>query len=165
AALARIAGARAPSGRVQRASYPAGAMRPKLIGALAGAALALAALGGGAAQASGGCRVLSPPGSLGATLLALHRDYMRYQPDVHNPKISGPVGAVHLGQCHGEQYALATFRQRYNGVNFGTTDQPERFQKPPGQGWVDIGNTGGDPCGSMPTALLVAWKIVRACPG
>ena len=115
--------------------------------------------------AAGGCKVLTPPPSLGKTLLALHRDYMRYQPDTRKPKISGPVGAVHLGVCGGERYAMASFDQTYNGVNFGTTDQPERFQKPPGQGWVDIGNTGGDPCGSMPTKLLIAWKIVRSCSG
>lgn len=117
------------------------------------------------ASTAGACKVLMPPRSLGKTLLALHRDYMHYQPDVHKPKISGPVGPVHLGVCGGEKYAMASFDQAYNGVNFGTTDQPELFQKPPGQGWVDIGNTGGDPCGSMPTALLVAWKIVRSCAG
>jgi hypothetical protein len=117
------------------------------------------------AQASSGCVALSAPSSLGKTLLALHRDYMSHQPDVHDPKITGPVGAVHLGRCGGEQYAEASFDARYNGVNFGVTDQPERFQKPPGEGWRDIGNTGGDPCGSMPTALLVDWKVVRGCPG
>jgi hypothetical protein len=117
------------------------------------------------ARTASACRVLIAPRSLGARLLRLHRAYMRLQPDTHNPKVSGPVGRVHLGVCGGERYALASFDQRYNGVNFGTTDQPERFQKPPGQGWVDVGNTGGNPCGTMPSALLVAWKVVRACPG
>jgi hypothetical protein len=117
------------------------------------------------AHAAAGCAVLTAPSSLGKTLLNLHRDYMKAQPDTHNPTITGPVGAVHLGVCTGEKYAIASFDQRYNGAYFGTTDQPERFQKPPGEGWRDIGNTGGDPCGSMPTQLLIAWKIVRGCPG
>jgi len=111
------------------------------------------------------CRALVSPSSLGTTLLDLHRDYMRHRPDTRNPKITGPVGPVDLGICSGKKYALATFDARYNGFYFGPTDQPERFIKPPGGGWRDIGNTGGAPCGSMPTALLVAWKIVRACPG
>lgn len=91
---------------------------------------------------------------------------MQGQPDVHNPKITGPVGPVHLGVCTNEKYALTSFNQTYNGVNFETTDQPEQFQEPPGQGWVDTGNTGGDPCGgSIPSALLIDWKVVRSCPG
>jgi hypothetical protein len=110
------------------------------------------------------CKVLSVPSSLGATLLGLHRAYERAQPDVHNPTITGPVGRIDLGVCGEERYAVASFNQRYNGVDFGTTDQPERFVQPPGRGWRDVGNTGGDPCGSSPTALLEAWKIVRRCP-
>ncbi len=117
-----------------------------------------------AGNAAPGCRVLGAPSSLGRTLLRLHRDAERTQPDVHNPTITGPVGRVDLGICVGERYALAWFAAKYNGVYFGTEDQPERFIQPPGEGWRDIGNTGGDPCGSAPTALLKAWKIVRGCP-
>ena len=126
-------------------------------------ALGAAVAPGGAAGAAR-CRVLVAPASLGPTLLALHRAYMRHQPDVHDPRITGPVGHVHLGSCGGEEYALATFDARYNGYYFGSEDQPERFVKPPGRSFRDIGNTGGDPCGSAPTALLVGWGIVRSCP-
>jgi hypothetical protein len=141
-------------------------MRIRLLAALL--VLCLPAFFGSAAvqaHSDSGCSALHPPASLGKTLLALHRDYMRHRPDVHDPKIGGPVGPVHLGECAGERYAVASFDARYNGYYFGVTDQPERFEKPPGDRWRDIGNTGGEPCGSMPTALLVAWKLVRACPG
>ena len=117
-----------------------------------------------AASEAVGCRVLAAPGSLDKTLLSLHRAYESHQPDVHNPTITGPVGRVDLGICGGRRYALAGFDARYNGLYFGTEDQPERFVEPPGEGWRDIGNTGGDPCGSAPTALLKGWKIVRGCP-
>jgi len=116
------------------------------------------------AQAATSCTVLAAPQSLGKTLLTLHREYMRHQPDVHHPTITGPVGRVRLGRCGSERYALASFDARYNGLYFGIEDQPERFVKLPHQPWKDIGNTGGDPCGSAPTALLVAWKIIRSCP-
>jgi hypothetical protein len=143
---------------------------------LAGAAAALAlvtttagpaaaAAGAPPARAATSCRALATPASLGATLLAQHRAYMRHQPDVHKPKITGPVGRVYLGVCGSERYALAVFDATYNGLYFGPTDQPERFVEPAGGGWRDIGNTGGEPCGSAPTALLEAWKIVRSCPG
>ena len=89
---------------------------------------------------------------------------MRHQPLVKNPTISGPVGAVNLGRCGHTRYALADFNARYNGINFGTQDQPERFSMAAGGAWKDLGNTGGDPCGTMPTALLKAWKVIRACP-
>jgi hypothetical protein len=148
----------------------ASVQRPTLtIAALASAT----ALVGGATFAAGdasasrdatSCKVLAASSSLGATLLGLHRAYERHQPDVHNPTITGPVGRIDLGVCGGERYAFASFNARYNGVYFGTTDQPERFVEPPGHGWRDIGNTGGDPCGSAPTALLEAWKLVRSCP-
>jgi hypothetical protein len=111
------------------------------------------------------CSVLTSPRSLGATLLRLHRDYMRHQPEVRNPTITGPVGRIHLGSCGGERYALATFDARYNGLYFGAEDQPERFVRPHGKGWKDIGNTGGSPCGAAPTALVKAWKLVSRCPG
>jgi hypothetical protein len=143
-----------------------------LVLAVAAAALALVTTTAGPAAASAAaparaatsCRALATPASLGATLLALHRAYMRHQPDVHKPKITGPVGRVYLGVCGSRRYALADFDATYNGLYFGVTDQPERFVKPAGGGWRDIGNTGGEPCGSAPTGLLVAWKIVRSCP-
>jgi hypothetical protein len=115
-------------------------------------------------RAKSTCRALAAPASLGGTLLALYREYELHRPDVHNPTITGPVGAVHLGICGNRRYALASFDARYNGFYFGVEDQPERFVAAPGKGWRDIGNTGGDPCGSAPTALLKAWRIVRACP-
>jgi len=143
-----------------------------LVLASAAAALALLTAAAGPAAAVGAparvatsCRVLATPASLGPTLLALHRTYMLHQPDVHKPKITGPVGRVYLGVCGLERYALADFDATYNGLYFGVQDQPERFVKPAGGGWRDIGNTGGEPCGSAPTALLEAWKIVRGCPG
>ncbi len=116
------------------------------------------------ARAATGCVALETPPGLGKTLLVLHRAYLRHQPDVHNPKVTGPVGRVHLGRCGAERHALASFDATYNGLYFGIEDQPERFVKRPGGAWTDIGNTGGDPCGSAPTALLVAWKIVHGCP-
>ena len=117
-----------------------------------------------AAHAAGSCTVLATPPSLGATLLRLHRKYMSHQPDVHHPKITGPVGTVHLGRCGSERYASASFDARYNGLYFGIEDQPERFIQLSHHTWKDIGNTGGDPCGSAPTPLLVAWKLIRSCP-
>jgi hypothetical protein len=141
-------------------------MRIRLIVlALAWSIVAATSLGSSAAQASTSCRALSAPSGLGMTLLALHREYMRHCPDTHNPKITGPVGPVHLGRCNGKEYAIASFDARYNGFYFGTEDQPERFVKPHHGDWRDLGNTGGDPCGSMPTVLLVDWRIVRHCAG
>lgn len=131
---------------------------------LAGA-ISVASAGHLAANAAAACKVLVAPGSLGKALLGLHRAYERHQPDVHNPRITGPVGRVRLGICGTTRYTLASFDARYNGLYFGIEDQPERFVARAGKGWRDIGNTGGNPCGSAPTALLVAWKIVRSCPG
>jgi hypothetical protein len=145
-------------------------MRRTLLAIPAVAAAALvAAIGAPGAGATGHqpatCGVLPTPAGLGATLLRLHRAYERTLPDVHNPHFTGPVGPVHVGICGSERYASANFDARYNGHYFGIQDGPERFVKPAGQGWRDIGNTGGDPCGSAPTGLLVAWGIVRSCPG
>ena len=128
-------------------------------------AISVASANALATPAAASCHVLAAPGSLEKTLLGLHRAYERHQPDVHNPTITGPVGRVDLGACGAERYALAWFDARYNGLYFGTEDQPERFIEPSGRGWRDIGNTGGDPCGAAPTALLMAWKIVHSCPG
>ena len=119
---------------------------------------------GATAHAASNCRVLSTPSSLGVTLLSHHRAYMHHRPAVHKPTIPGPVGRVYLGICGSKRYALTDFDATYNGLYFGVEDQPERFVKPAGAGWRDIGNTGGDPCGSAPLALLKAWKLVRACP-
>jgi len=142
--------------------------RPSIISLAAVAVLAGAAVSSATprvAHASGSCTVLAAPPSLGNTLLRLHREYMSHRPDVHHPKITGPVaGTVHLGRCGSERYAIASFDARYNGFYFGVEDQPERFTRLPGHPWKDIGNTGGDPCGSAPTALLVAWKTIRSCP-
>ena len=127
-------------------------------------AVSVAGADAGAAGAVTSCNVLTAPSSVGKTLLGLHRAYERHQPDVHNPTITGPVGRIDLGICGGERYALARFDARYNGLSFGTEDQPERFIERSGGGWRDIGNTGGDPCGSAPTPLLVGWKLIRSCP-
>jgi hypothetical protein len=133
--------------------------------ALAALTTALPAAGVAApARAASTCRVLSAPRSLGATLLTLHRAYMAHQPDVHNPRITGPVGPVHLGVCGTTTWALTAFDARYNGVNFGETDQPERFSRAAGKGWVDLGNTGGDPCDAAPPTLILDWKLVTRCP-
>jgi hypothetical protein len=144
-------------------------LRPTIVPLAAAAALLgiapLASAHTLAARTSSSCTVLVAPSSLGKTLLTLHRAYERVQPDVHNPVITGPVGRVDLGVCGVERYALTTFDAKYNGVNFGATDQPEHFVELPGHAWRDVGNTGGDPCGTAPTALLKAWKIVSACPG
>jgi hypothetical protein len=131
------------------------------------AALAVASLSGAgtpAAGATNGCSALPAPSSLGGQLLRIHRSYERSQPDVHKPTITGPVGRVLLGHCGSKRWALASFDGTYNGDYFGTEDQPERFSQLPGKPWRDLGNTGGEPCGSAPTALLEAWKIVRSCP-
>ena len=80
------------------------------------------------------------------------------------PTITGPVGRVYVGICGSKRYALADFDAHYNGLYFGIQDQPERFIKPAGEAWQDIGNTGGPPCGAAPLALLKAWKIVHSCP-
>ena len=132
--------------------------------ASSGLAAAVSGVDAAATPASASCRVLAAPASLGATLLRLHRAYERHQPDVHNPTITGPVGRVDLGVCGASRYALGWFDARYNGFYFGTEDQPERFVEPAGGSWRDLGNTGGDPCGAAPTALLVAWKLVPRCP-
>ncbi len=141
-----------------------GKARHLTLALIAVAALAAPLTVAGTANASSTCTVLTAPPSLAVTLLRLHRTYMRHQPLVRNPTISGPVGEVHLGRCGRTQYALADFNAHYNGINFGIQDQPERFAKAAGGAWKDLGNTGGDPCGTMPTALLKAWKVTRACP-
>jgi hypothetical protein len=135
------------------------------LAATAALAVSLPSAGAAAtAHTAGDCRVLATPHSLGATLLRLHRVYMRHQPDVRKPTITGPVGRVYVGICGSKRYALADFDAHYNGLYFGIQDQPERFIKPAGEAWQDIGNTGGPPCGSAPLALLKAWKIVHSCP-
>jgi len=132
-------------------------------GAVAIAVPAASASPPAATLGTSGCHVLRAPRSLGATLLALHRAYMLRQPDVHDPQISGPVGTVHLGVCGTTRWALADFSARYNGVNFGVTDQPERFSQARGRSWVDLGNTGGDPCAAAPRALILDWKLATRC--
>ena len=152
------------SANVRRVPRP----RRSILSLAAVAALAAASLSIAdppVAHAARSCNVLAAPPSLGATLVRLHREYMSHQPDVHHPEITGPVaGTVHLGRCGSERYALASFDARYNGFYFGVEAQPERFVRLPHQPWKDIGNTGGDPCGSAPTALLEAWKVIRSCP-
>ena len=145
---------------------PLKAIVPLAVAAAFGCAFAVPDASGVTAvgRAAASCRVLRPPSSLAGTLLQLHRTYERHQPDVHDPKITGPVGRVRLGTCGAERYALASFDARYNGYYFGTEDQPERFVSAPGGAWRDIGNTGGEPCGSAPAALLEAWGIVHSCP-
>jgi hypothetical protein len=139
--------------------------RITLTGALAAlAAASLAGAGAPAAGAAGSCTALATPATLGGELLRVHRTFEDHQPDVRKPTITGPVGRVLLGSCGSKRWALASFDATYNGHYFGTEDQPERFTQLPGQGWRDLGNTGGDPCGSAPTSLLKAWKIVRSCP-
>jgi hypothetical protein len=144
-------------------SFPSRLLVPLAVCALLAATAGATSGSARSPAASGACRVLTTPRSLAATLLRLHRVYMRHRPDVHHPTITGPVGRVDLGACGATRYAEATFDARYNGVYFGAEDQPERFVRR-GGGWRDIGNTGGDPCGSAPTALLVGWRIVRRCP-
>ena len=143
-------------------------LRPLILSLAVATVLAAASVSGATAHvahATRNCTVLAAPPSLANTLLRLHREYMSQQPDVHHPKITGPVaGTVHLGRCGSERYAIASFKARYNGFYFGVEDQPERFIQLPHHPWKDIGNTGGDPCGSAPTPLLVAWKIIRSCP-
>jgi hypothetical protein len=112
-----------------------------------------------ARTATNSCKALSAPRRLDATLLAVHRTYMSRQPDVHNPTITGPVGHVYLGVCGTTLWALADFDARYNGYNFGVTDQPERFDNPKNRGWTDLGNTGGLLCDAAPAALLKVWKL------
>src|ERR1039458_236271 len=72
------------------------------------ASVSASSLDGVAAHAAPSCKVLSAPRSLGATLLSLHRNYMRHQPDVHKPTITGPVGRVYLGRCRTERHAPAS---------------------------------------------------------
>jgi len=119
---------------------------------------------GAVSRTAAACRVLTTPVTLGAKLLKLHRNYTAHQPNVRRFKVTGPAGHVYLGACGSKRYALASFDATLNGQYFGIQDQPERFAEPAGAGWRDLGNTGGDPCGLVPTALLKAWKFVRACP-
>lgn len=112
------------------------------------------------AQSSASCRVLKAPPQLGPTLRRLHLAYLRRT--TRNPSIRGPIGRVHLGRCGAARYALATFSQRYNGLDFGQTDQPEYFTASAPGRWRDRGNTGGQLCGTAPAALLYAWHVVRA---
>jgi hypothetical protein len=133
------------------------------LAALAGA-VSVTSADAGAAQSAVVCGVLTTPAALGKTLLGVHRTYMRHQPDVHNPKITGPVGRVYVGICGATLYALADFNATYNGIFFGIQDEPERFRQRDGKGWTDLGNTGGDLCGAVPTRLLIGWKILKSCP-
>ena len=141
---------------------------PSILSLAAVAVLSGASVSSGtplAAHAPRSCTVLAAPPSLGATLLRVHRQYMSHQPDVHHPRITGPVaGTLHLGRCGSERYAIASFDARYDGFSFGVEDQPERFTQLPRHPWRDIGNTGGDPCGSAPPRCSSSWKIIRSCP-
>jgi hypothetical protein len=141
-------------------------MARRVTGVLAMAVLsvwtALAVLPQPAAAKPSSCKSLATPATLGPVLLKLHRGYMRTQPDVHNPTITGPVGRVYYGICTTTHWALADFDARYNGYYFGETDQPERFKQVAGKSWVDLGNTGGPLCAAAPAPMLAAWKIKSA---
>jgi hypothetical protein len=143
------------------------AKRPALLAvcalALSMAAVAIPSAHARTAHSAAACRVLKAPKGLGATFRTLHLTYLRHRPDTHNPSIRGPLGTIRDGRCGTTDYALASFSQTYNGLNFGETDQPEYFTKAAGHGWRDRGNAGGEPCDTAPHALLRAWHFV-SCP-
>jgi len=106
-------------------------------------------------QASGGVQVLVIPAedraALRTTHLALSQN-QRYSAD----QIEGPLpNSVYyaLDNSTGTYWALATF----STAGFGTQDQPEVFSKKIGQSWVDLGDTGGNPC-KVPAPVLAAWN-------
>jgi hypothetical protein len=141
---------------------PALAMAALLAACCAAALVVVAGPAGGAAPSSAPaatCRVLPVTAELKATLLRVHRAAITSP----GAKTSGPVGRVYYGRCPKAYYALASFRFRTPQLDFGTQDQPERFQRRVGGRWRDRGDTGGFVCEAAPKALLRLWGLQRGC--
>lgn len=131
-----------------------------VLAALAASALALAAGQGASASfnSSSGCVTLPVTAKLKSTLLRVHRATQNA-----STTTTGPFGRVYYGRCPKAFYALATFRHRTPQVDFGSQDQPERFQRRVGGAWTDRGDTGGFLCEAAPKALLKLWKLDESC--
>ncbi len=87
----------------------------------------------------------------------LKLDLRRAHKKVTDRGFWGPTKVL-LGRCDSDAgtkfYALAWFKDK----ELGYQDQPERFTRRKGQGWKDLGDTGGPPCDTgFPKALLRAW--------
>ncbi|HEX6390007.1 MAG TPA: hypothetical protein VFZ89_11180 [Solirubrobacteraceae bacterium] len=141
-------------------------MRRALVLAVVLGACALAApvagVGAGpaaSASAAATCRVLPVTAALKATLLRVRRAAIT----TPGATTSGPVGRVYYGRCPKAYYALASFRYKTPQLDFGTQDQPERFQRRVGGRWRDLGDTGGFVCEAAPKALLMLWRLQRGC--
>lgn len=70
--------------------------------------------------------------------------------------VAGPiVGSVFYARYGKAEWAIATFSVPFTG----TTDMPEVFRRTPGHGWVDRGDTGGDPFSAVPQAVSAVWGL------
>ncbi|MEA2508656.1 MAG: hypothetical protein QOG21_738 [Actinomycetota bacterium] len=77
------------------------------------------------------------------------------------PNIRGPLpGTVYYARFRGYDWAVGTF----SSPAVGTTDQPERFKRPVGGAWVDLGDT-GEPLAQapIPCPVLLVWGVVDNC--
>ncbi len=130
------------------------------VAALAASALALVAGQGASANfnSSSGCVTLTAGAQTKSTLLRVHRATQN-----GSTKTTGPFGRVYYGRCPKAFYALATFRHKTPAVDFGSQDQPERFQRKVGGAWRDRGDSGGFVCEAAPKALLKLWKLDANC--
>ncbi|WP_354700923.1 hypothetical protein DSM112329_01216 [Paraconexibacter sp. AEG42_29] len=126
-------------------------LRRRSVGAVAVAALAVAGAsvlpaGSSAAPA---CRNLTVDN---ATRTALY--------NAHGRPRDGQIrkGSVYYGRCGSTRYAIATFSK-------ALADQPEKFRKYPGRGWVDQGDGFENGCGTasrpIPRALVRLWGFCR----
>jgi hypothetical protein len=111
------------------------------------ALLASVALVPGPAPAASSCKKLTVTDGLRADLKEAHAR-------LTDRPFAGPK-RVRYGRCGTKYYALASFKDK----ELGYQDQPEHFTRSAGHGWKDRGDTGGDPCGTAPDAMLRAWGI------
>jgi hypothetical protein len=68
-------------------------------------------------------------------------------------------GSIYYGRCGSTYYAIASFSK-------ALADQPEKFRKLAGHGWVDKGDGFEDGCSAgarwpVPKALVALWHICR----
>jgi hypothetical protein len=85
----------------------------------------------------------------------LRAAFLRAHPTSRPADVKGPLrGSVYYARYRGREWALATFSL----PAVGATDQPERFRRPVGGRWKDLGDTGGPVShAGFPCPVLRAW--------
>ncbi|MEI2702728.1 MAG: hypothetical protein V9E83_10040 [Baekduia sp.] len=100
----------------------------------------------GTAAASSSCVNATAPAGLKSALTKLHH---------RGGAKDGPIaaGSLYYGRCGNTQYAIASFSK-------ALADQPEKFRRLPGRGWVDIGDGFEDGC-SASARRPIPWALVK----